>query len=169
LARLDDGELRPEHGLVRLDDLLESVVESVRDLAEVRGLTLHCALSPALTVAGDLSQLSRLLLNLLDNALKFTPAGGIVTVRLAADAAWALITVTDTGPGIALEHLPLLGRRFYRGAVDRARGAGGSGLGLAIADEIARAHRGALALDSMLGQGTTATVRLPVLGTVAES
>lgn len=169
LARLDDGELRPEHGLVRLADLLESVVESVRDLAEVRGLTLHCAPSPALTVAGDLSQLSRLFLNLLDNALKFTPADGVISVSLAADGAWAVVTVSDTGPGIAPEHLPLLGRRFYRGEGDRARGAGGSGLGLAIAGEIARAHGGALTLTSSLGQGTTATVRLPVFDGAGES
>jgi heavy metal sensor kinase len=169
LARLDDGELRPDHGPVRLDDLLASVVESVRDLAAVRGLTLHYDPPPALTVAGDLGQLSRLLLNLLDNALKFTPAGGAISVGLAADGAWAVITVADTGPGIAPEHLPLLGRRFYRGEADRARASGGSGLGLAIAGEIARAHGGALSLTSSLGRGTTATVRLPVLHPTGES
>jgi heavy metal sensor kinase len=169
LARLDDGELRPEHAPVRLDDLLESVVESVRDLVEVRGLTLHCQPMPALTVAGDLSQLSRLFLNLVDNALKFTPAGGAIRVSVASDGAWALITVADTGPGVAPEHLPLLGRRFYRGEADRARGAGGSGLGLAIAGEIARAHGGALTLASTSGQGTTATVRLPALDAATES
>ncbi len=169
LARLDDGELRPEPEPVRLDDLLASVVERMRDLAEVRGLTLHCDPAPALIVAGDLSQLSRLFLNLLDNALKFTPAHGVITVHLTADATWALVTVADTGPGIAPEHLPLLGRRFYRGAADRARGAGGSGLGLAIAGEIARAHGGALVLHSVLGQGTTATVQLPLVNPAAES
>lgn len=169
LARLDDGELRPEPEPVQLDDLLASVVERVHDLAEARGLALHCDHPPAIMVAGDLSQLSWLLLNLLDNALKFTPANGVITVRLTTDALWAIITIADTGPGIAPEHLPLLGRRFYRGAADRARGAGGSGLGLAIAGEIARAHGGALVLASVLGQGTTATVRLPLLSAAAES
>jgi signal transduction histidine kinase len=169
LARLDDGELRPEPEPVQLDDLLASVVERVHDLAEARGLALHCDHPPAIMVAGDLSQLSRLLLNLLDNALKFTPPTGVVSVRLTTDAAWAIVTIADTGPGIAPEHLPLLGRRFYRGAADRARGAGGSGLGLAIAGEIARAHGGALVLASVLGQGTTATVRLPLLSAAAES
>jgi heavy metal sensor kinase len=169
LARLDDGELRPEHAPVRLDDLLASVVESVRDLAEVRGLTFHGQPMPALTVMGDLSQLSRLFLNLLDNALKFTPAGGVIRVSLASDDTWAIITVADTGLGIAPEHLPLLGRRFYRGEADRVRGAGGSGLGLAIAGEIARAHGGAISLASALGQGTTATVRLPLLNATGGS
>lgn len=169
LARLDDGELRPEHEPIRLEALLESVVESVRDLAEVRGLTIHCAPATALTVAGDLSQLSRLFLNLIDNALKFTPPAGVISVGLAADGAWAVVTVSDTGPGIAPDHLPLLGRRFYRGDVDRARGAGGSGLGLAIAGEIARAHGGALTFASSPGQGTIITVRLPVLHAAGES
>ena len=169
LARLDDGELRPEFEPVWLDDLLASVVERVRDLAEARGLVLHYERAPAVSVAGDLSQLSRLFLNLLDNALKFTPTKGVVTVRLTTDETGALVTVADTGPGIAPDHLPLLGRRFYRGAADRARGVGGSGLGLAIAGEIARAHGGTLALDSVLGQGTTATVRLPLCRVAAGS
>lgn len=169
LARLDDGEIRSASEPVRLDDLLSSVVESVWDLSEARGLTLRAEPMAALYVLGDLGQLSRLFLNLLDNALKFTPAGGVVTVRLSTDKTWAVVTITDTGPGIALEHLPLLGQRFYRGGGDGARGAGGSGLGLAIAREIVRAHGGALALDSAPGQGTTATVRLPLLDMPAES
>jgi signal transduction histidine kinase len=141
----------------------------VADLAAARGLTLHVEPPAALVVAGDLSQLGRLFLNLLDNALKFTPAGGSVTVHLSIDGLWAVVTLTDTGPGIAPEQLPLLGRRFYRGAADRARDAGGSGLGLAIAGEIARAHGGALTLAGAPGQGTTATVRLPLLTPAAES
>ncbi len=169
LARLDDGELRPEFEPVWLNDLLASVVESVRDLAEARALVLRYEPGPAVAVAGDLSQLSRLFLNLLDNALKFTPPKGVVSLRLTADATGALVTIVDTGPGIAPDHLPLLGQRFYRGAADRARGAGGSGLGLAIAGEIARAHGGTLALDSVLGQGTTVAVRLPLSGGAARS
>jgi heavy metal sensor kinase len=169
LARLDDGELRPEPEPIRLDDLLASIGESVADLAAARGLTLHVEPPAALVVAGDLSQLGRLFLNLLDNALKFTPAGGSVTVRLSMEGPWAVVTLTDTGPGIAPEQLPLLGRRFYRGAADRARDAGGSGLGLAIAGEIARAHGGALTLAGAPGQGTTATVRLPLLTPTAVS
>lgn len=169
LARLDDGELRPAPEPLRLDDLLASIIESVADLAEARGVALRAEVMAALAVAGDLSQLGRLFLNLLDNALKFTPAQGSVTVRLSMDGSWAVVAIADTGPGITPEHLPLLGQRFYRGAADRARGAGGSGLGLAIAAELARAHGGMLALESIPGQGTTATVRLPLLTTAAES
>lgn len=169
LARLDDGELRPEFEPLWLDDLLVSVVESVHDLAEARGLVLHYERAPMVSVAGDLSQLSRLFLNLLDNALKFTPTQGVVTVRLTTDETGALVTVADTGPGITPDHLPLLGRRFYRGDAGRARGVGGSGLGLAIASEIARAHGGMLALDGVFGQGATAAVRLPLCRATAGS
>ncbi|GAB4125516.1 MAG: ATP-binding protein [Roseiflexaceae bacterium] len=156
LARLDDGELRPQFEPVRLDDLLASVVESVADLAEARGVLLHYHAPAAPVVMGDLSQLGRLFLNLLDNALKFTPTGGRVDIHLSADATRAIVTIADTGPGIAPQYLPLLGQRFYRGSADRARGAGGSGLGLAIAGEIARAHAGTLSVASQVREHTDA-------------
>lgn len=162
LARLDDGELRPEHEQVRLDDLLPSVAESLRDLVEARGLRLQTDLTPEIIVSGDVSQLSRLFLNLLDNAVKFTPAGGSIVVRLSVEPTNAVVAVSDSGPGIPPEQLPLLGRRFYRGSADRARGVGGSGLGLAIAGELARAHGGTLSIDSAPGQGVIVTVRLPL-------
>lgn len=162
LARLDDGELRPEHEQVRLDDLLPSVAESLRDLVEAQGLRLQTDLTPEIIVSGDVSQLSRLFLNLLDNAVKFTPAGGSIVVRLNVEQTNAVVAVSDSGPGIPPEQLPLLGRRFYRGSADRARGVGGSGLGLAIAGELARAHGGTLSIDSAPGQGVIVTVRLPL-------
>lgn len=162
LARLDHGELRPEPELIELDDLLASLVEQVRDLATARGVALDYPPTPGVQVRGDLSQLSRLLLNLLDNGLKFTPAGGRVQIELRAEGDWAWIMMSDTGIGIAAEHLAQLGQRFYRGAADRARSAGGSGLGLAIAGELARAHGGTLTLTSSPGAGTRVTVRLPL-------
>ncbi len=169
LARLDDGELHTAKETLRFDELLASVIESVGDLAGARGIELRAGAMEPLLVTGDLSQLGRLFLNLLDNALKFTPAGGSATVCLYREGTWAVATVTDTGQGIAPEHLPFLGQRFYRGAADRARSTGGSGLGLAIAKEIVRAHGGTLAIDSVAGKGTTVTVRLPLFTTAPES
>ncbi|WP_416208817.1 sensor histidine kinase [Chloroflexus sp.] len=169
LARLDDGELHTAKETLRFDELLASVIESVGDLAGARGIELRAEAMEPLLVTGDLSQLGRLFLNLLDNALKFTAAGGSVTVRLRREGTWTVATVTDTGQGIAPEHLPFLGQRFYRGAADRSRSMGGSGLGLAIAKEIVRTHGGTLAIDSVAGKGTTVTVRLPLFTTAPES
>ena len=116
---------------------------------------------PGLSVAGDLDHLTRLVLNLLDNALKFTPAGGRVTLRAERTDREVRVAVRDTGPGIAAEHLPHLFDRFYRAEQARSRAAGGAGLGLAIAHELARLHGGALEIASEAGRGTTVTVRLP--------
>ena len=109
------------------------------------------------TLYGDPDYLLQLLLNLLDNALRHTPATGSVTVTAHTDG----FTVTDTGPGIAADHLAHLTERFYRVDTARAHKAGGAGLGLAIAQTIAEAHDGTLEIQSTLGKGTRVTVRLP--------
>jgi signal transduction histidine kinase len=97
---------------------------------------------------------------LLDNAIKYTPADGTVTVRTALTDGRAELVVQDTGIGISQEHLPHLGERFYRVEKARSREAGGAGLGLAIAFRIADAHGGAVRLDSQPGRGTSAALSL---------
>jgi signal transduction histidine kinase len=99
---------------------------------------------------------------LLDNALRYTPPGGVIALRARHDGEWVELSVSDDGPGIESEHLPHIFDRFYR--VDRARSrkTGGSGLGLAIVKHIAQAHGGAVAVESALGRGTTFRVRLPI-------
>jgi signal transduction histidine kinase len=144
-----------------LSDMLEAIIEQAQPLAEQHGLTLSAAISPGLSVIGDPDQLIRLFMNLLDNAIKYTPPGGQVTVRAAQTPTEARISVADTGPGIPAEHLPHLFERFYRVEADRSRQAGGAGLGLAIASEIVRVHRGTLDVQSRPGIGTTVTVCLP--------
>lgn len=162
LARLEQGRAPIPPERVDLSALLETIVDHVRPLAAERALALEAAIPAGLAVTGQVDHLSRLFLNLLDNALKYTPAGGRVAVRGCVAGASARVTVSDTGPGIAAAHLPHLFDRFYRAEADRSRAAGGAGLGLAMAAELARAHGGALAVASTVGAGSAFTVSLPL-------
>lgn len=137
------------------------MLDVVRPLAEAKGIELTLDAPGELVIPGRLDWLTRLLLNLLDNALKYTPPGGRVSLAATRGAGGVEIAVGDSGPGIAPEHLPHLFERFYRVAGDRARAGGGAGLGLALAMEIARAHRGSLTVASEVGRGSVFTVRLP--------
>ena len=128
---------------------------------EAKALGLVEEVAPGLRLTGDPDHLIRLFLNILDNALKYTPAGGTVTVRAVEEGITVCVTVRDTGPGIAPQHLPHLFERFYRVEADRSRETGGTGLGLAVAAEIARGHGGTLEVQSAVGQGTTCLLRLP--------
>ena len=114
-----------------------------------------------LYVMGDENQLYRLVFNLINNAIKYTPDGGQITVVLDRSNDHALIEVRDTGIGIAQEAQTQIFERFYRVSYDRSRNTGGSGLGLAIAKAIVHAHKGNLTVQSELGQGSTFTIRLP--------
>jgi signal transduction histidine kinase len=112
-------------------------------------------------------RLMQLLINLVDNALRYTPPGGRVTVEAMAQAGWAELCVADTGVGIAAEHVPHLFERFYRADPSRARSDGGSGLGLAIAQWIAHAHDGHIGVESEFGRGSRFTVRIRAKGLTA--
>jgi two-component system phosphate regulon sensor histidine kinase PhoR len=125
----------------------------------------------AIAVTGDTRQLEQLLRNLIENALKYGDAGQPVEVRIANEpggsrTTWALLTITDHGPGISPDHLPHLTRRFYRADPGRSRAAGGTGLGLAIVKHIVERHRGKLDISSTLGVGTTVSVRLAMVAPV---
>lgn len=143
---------------VALSDLLTDVADSLRPLAEARGLALRVQVPESLDLNGDMDALIRLFVNLLDNAIKYTERGEItVTARTTGNE--ITVEVTDTGIGIPIEHLPHIFDRFYR--VDPARSAGGAGLGLAIARQIAEAHGGRLEVRSAPGAGSTFSVCLP--------
>jgi two-component system phosphate regulon sensor histidine kinase PhoR len=116
-----------------------------------------------LVVRGDRKQLEQLVRNLVDNALKYGAPESAVTIGVdKGERDMAVLTVRDHGEGIAPEHIPHLTRRFYRTDPGRSRAAGGTGLGLAIVKHIVERHRGRLDIDSVLGEGTTVTVRLPL-------
>jgi heavy metal sensor kinase len=146
---------------IDLTSLLELVAEQFEPLALERGVGLRAHIRKDLTVTGFPDDLIRLFLNLLGNAVKFTPPGGRVTVGARKQHGSVHVSISDTGPGIAPEHLPHVFEPFY--VIDPSRGNGerGTGLGLAIAQEIAGAHGGAITVSSETGQGTTFEVTLP--------
>jgi signal transduction histidine kinase len=160
LARFDRGALAPRREHVDLSELLTAVAEQVRPLAEARGQVLEERAEPGLVLTGDPDQLVRLFFNLLDNAVKFTGGGGRIELAARRDGAAVTVEVSDTGAGIAPEHVDKVFDRFYRAEESRARATGGHGLGLAIAGEIARAHGGTVSVSSRPGHGSTFTVTL---------
>jgi signal transduction histidine kinase len=138
--------------------LVADVAEVMRPLAEAKGLSLTCTLPPTLNVIGDNDALIRLFVNLIENAIKYSEHGSI-TVCGALTPGSLQVQVTDSGTGIAAEHLPHVFERFYR--ADAARTTSGAGLGLALAYEIVHAHGGTIAVQSQVGSGSTFTVTLP--------
>ncbi len=161
LARLDAGAFHPEREVVDLAEIAASVARRVQALASQQQLSLHLALAGSALVIGDRTLLEQAALILVENAIKYNRPGGSVTIAAAAIQGQARLEVRDTGIGIAAQHLPHLGERFYRVDKARSREAGGAGLGLSIARSIAAAHQGTLALASAPGQGTTAALILP--------
>ena len=162
LARLDTGTIHREHEVVSLAELTQKTAQRVQALAEQGGITVQVENTSDPFVIGDPMLLEQALLAVLDNAIKYNRSGGRVTVRTAVQDKQALLEVSDTGIGIAAEHLPHLGERFYRVDKARSREAGGTGLGLSIARSIALAHGGQLSFASVPGQGTTVTLTLPL-------
>jgi two-component system phosphate regulon sensor histidine kinase PhoR len=162
LSRVERGPLDAEP--VDLVGLVKEVVGGYVDLAEERRIRLKTELRPGISMRGDRAQLGLLLSNLIDNALRYTPANGTVCVRLDPAESRAVLQVADTGEGIPASELPRVFERFYRVDKARARQTGGTGLGLAIVRHVAEAHGGTVRVDSELARGTTFTVTLPVAG-----
>lgn len=162
LARLEQGQLRPHLEEQNFSDLLGVIVGQMQLLAEEKGITLVEQVPPELMLQGDADYLIRLFINIIDNAIKYTPPGGEIKVQAARNGQNVQTRISDTGPGIPPEHLPALFDRFYRVEADRARRSGGAGLGLSIAYEIVRAHNGDISVESEPGRGTTFTVDLPL-------
>ena len=164
LSRVERGALDVEP--VDLVGLVKEVAGGYTDLAEERRIQLDTELQPQVSVRGDRAQLGLLLSNLLDNALRHTPAKGAVCVRLHAADGRAVLQVADSGEGIPAGELPRIFERFYRVDKARTRQTGGTGLGLAIVRHVAEAHGGAVRVDSELARGSTFTVTLPLAGPV---
>jgi two-component system OmpR family sensor kinase len=161
LARADAGHVKLQVQEFYFNDLLVECCRSMQALAGARDIRLQCHAAEDVPFHGDEELLRRLVMNLLDNAVRYTPRGGQVSATLRADGAGLSIQVSDTGMGIAPEAVPHLFERFYRADRARSRQDGGFGLGLAIVKWIAESHRGAVGLASQPGAGTTFTVTLP--------
>jgi heavy metal sensor kinase len=161
LARADDGQQRLNVEEFYLNDLLEECARSSQVLALAKGISLTVDPATDITFRGDESLLRRMILNLLDNAIKYTPSGGHVSVKVMSKDGGVEITVADTGIGIPADATARIFERFYRADRARSRADGGSGLGLSIAKWVAEAHNGSIDLDSRPGGGSTFTVSLP--------
>ena len=178
LAQADAG-LPMRREPIEIDCLANEVVRQVQVIAGSVQVSLQNEADETLCVIGDPDRLRQLMLNLIDNAIKYTPANGQVKVRVSNEDGWARLDVSDTGPGIPAEHLkrgpsgvPLIFERFYRAEKSRARLAAhsngngrpgsGTGLGLSIAQWIAQSHAGRIDVQSEMDKGTTFTVWLPI-------
>ena len=162
LARLDAGSAHREHEVVSLVALAQAGARRVQAFADQREITIEVEHHDDPYVIGDPTLLEQTVLALLDNAVKYNKQSGRVIVRIGVHHSQARLEVQDTGVGIATEHLPHLGERFYRVDKARSREVGGTGLGLSIARHIALTHGGQLTLASVLDQGTTVTLTLPL-------
>lgn len=162
LARADAGVLRMDHQPVDLARLIEEVIGQAKVLADNRNVTLLSEAPEPLSIQGDYERLRRVLLNLVDNGIKYTPAGGRVMLSCKGEGEWVLLRVADSGIGLSPEDQGRLFERFYRSAEARSRGEGGSGLGLCIARSIVEAHGGKIQVESTPGRGSTFTVFIPL-------
>jgi signal transduction histidine kinase len=147
---------------VELETLVLDVAEVGTRLAKDRGVTVRVGPVAPATVLGDAGALRRALLNLVENGVKYTPAGGRVEVSVTADAAEAVLAVEDTGPGIDPADVARIFEPFVRLDTARSRETGGSGLGLAIARSIVVAHRGVLGVERPNAGGSRFTISLPL-------
>src|ERR671922_2155560 len=162
LSRLEAGDVRLEIGPVDLAPLASNSLDLVRARAQEKRITLGFDGPPGLRAIGDRRALEQILVNLLDNAVKFTPAGGRVTVLTDNAGSSVVLSVLDTGPGIEPRHRARIFERFYRADVGRAREDGGTGLGLAIVKHLAQVQGGQVGVESGQG-GSRFWVKLPAV------
>jgi len=166
LAKSEVGELTLEMKEFSLSDMVQELYLQSRILGEGKGIDVNLALDvdEEVRIRGDELRLRQMFLNLISNAIKYTPEKGHLEISLAMDGNCARVDISDTGIGIPAEHLPHIFDRFYR--VDKARNRmdGGTGLGLAIVKWIADAHGGGISVTSTVGQGSSFSVQLPIAG-----
>jgi heavy metal sensor kinase len=160
LSRADAGVLKLDLRPVDLKALLHDVREQMRVVADEHSVSLQTKSPRPVTALGDREHLRRLLLNLVDNAIKYTPAGGSVTLSLQSDNNWASLVISDTGIGLSGDEMKHVFNRFHRVTETRSEDVRGVGLGLSIAQSIAVAHGGRIHIDSAPGKGSTFTILL---------
>ncbi|HET9095702.1 MAG TPA: ATP-binding protein [Candidatus Baltobacteraceae bacterium] len=161
-ARVESGELVLQIEEIDLEEVARPIVQSFGPQAASKNVRLELGAQRPAIVEADEQRLSQVFVNLIDNALRFTPSGGSVTVTLDVQDGYAVVKVSDTGMGIPYKDLPYVFERFYVADPSRTRGVSGAGLGLSIVKQIVEAHRGTVGVESTLGSGTTFTVRIPV-------
>jgi signal transduction histidine kinase len=159
ISEAESGTMQLTREPVSLHDIVDRAVDLYRDVAEAKGIIVSAAPGDAVTVSGDRTRLEQVAANLVDNAVKYTSAGGRVNVEVARDGDRALVRVRDSGAGIPADELPRIWDRLFRG--DTSRTERGLGLGLSLVKAIVEAHGGSVAVESEPGRGSTFTVVLP--------
>jgi signal transduction histidine kinase len=161
LSRADAGQVRLAQEPVDLLSLARDVAAHLEDLAQEKGQSLHVEASATAGVRGDRVVLRQALINVVDNAIKYSPQGLPIHIRVDRNGERSWISVTDQGPGIAPEHRDRVFERFYCVDKSRSRELGGTGLGLSLARWAIEAHRGHIELESSVGGGSTFRLVLP--------
>lgn len=162
LARADSNALSLSYEVIALDALLERLMSKVRALADSKHIAAELVISEPCTVVGDSNRLTQVVINLADNAVKYSPEHSSIAITLKRIKNTAEIVVRDTGMGIDPEHHEKIFERFYRTDDARTRSEGGTGLGLAIARSIIAAHNGDIRVESTPGQGSAFVITLPI-------
>jgi len=172
LARAEAGQIKLARAPVDLTALAHRLVEQLEPIADAKEIELRCDPTPSdgtqsgvapVVVEGDAGWLERLVLNLVDNAIKFTPEHGRVMIRVVPDGGQARIDVEDTGMGLSAEDAQRVFERFFRADASRSSKTEGAGLGLSLVQWIAEQHGGVVSVRSRPGEGSTFTVTLPIL------
>jgi len=162
LARADAGKEQWNFAEVELGKLITNLSTDAEILCQEKGLSFQLGQTQDLVVKGDEARLRELFMNLLDNAIRYTPSPGTVSVSFCREGQMAVGAITDTGVGIPAEDIPFIFERFYRVDKSRSHAERGSGLGLAICRHIAEAHGGKIEVESQVGAGSTFSVWLPL-------
>jgi heavy metal sensor kinase len=170
LSRLDTGESRSQWVRFDLAELVATTADQMSLLAEDKSITVVCDSAARVMIEGDQARLKQVIVNLLDNAIKYTPNGGRIRLQTAQEEGEAVLEITDDGIGIPAEALPHVFKRFFRVDGSRSRDQGGAGLGLSIVKSICDAHGARVEVSSIPGQGSRFRVRQPLAaGTIAHS
>lgn len=166
LARADAGKEQLNLEEVDVTEILDQLASDIAALCQEKGLQFHIGPLEKIVVRGDRIRLKQLFSNLLENAVRYTPRGGSMSVSAVSQGKTAMIAVKDTGVGIPKEALPHIFERFYRADKARSRADGGAGLGLSICQHIAEVHGGRIEVESRVGEGSTFSVFLPLVQSI---
>jgi heavy metal sensor kinase len=169
LSRLDAGEAPAEWVRFDLAELASTTADQMSLLAEDKQLSVACAAARGVPVQGDRARLKQVVVNLLDNAIKYTPSGGRIALSVKREGAYAVLDISDNGIGIPAEALPHVFKRFFRVDGSRSRAQGGAGLGLSIVKSICSAHGAVIEVTSAPGQGSTFRIRQPLAADAAQA
>ncbi|MFQ6042945.1 MAG: sensor histidine kinase, partial [Candidatus Poribacteria bacterium] len=159
ISEAESGVMKLNLEKVNLADIVEEVAEMFRPAAEEKSLSLQVKAEPNISILADSHRLFQVAANLVDNALKYTPSGGNITISVELKDNSAILSVSDTGVGIPSEEVPKIFQRFYRS--EESRSASGFGLGLSVAQAIVHAHGGEIRVESSPGKGSDFKVLLP--------